>query len=303
MGVTGLIGATGPTGPTGLPLTFQGTWSSPATYSTGDAVFYNGSSYISLSNGNQGNTPTSGAPRALLAQQGGTGPTGATGANGATGATGLQGIQGVTGAIGPTGVTGATGSTGVTGATGATGATGSTGVTGATGSTGVTGSTGATGAGIAGANGATGATGATGGGGTTWTASIWTANCSTTSFFVAPGFGGDSTQGCTFSTTANNQYILPLASCTLDAMFILNNSANNGIPINAKVYLNGSAQSTFTCASAAASGSSCSVTGQSVAVVATDKISLNVTTTGNFSSVASTGTFQYAPTLIALHCK
>ena len=115
MGPTGLIGVTGPTGPTGLPLTFQGTWSSPVTYSTGNAVFYNGSSYISLSSGNQGNIPTNGAPWALLAQQGSTGPTGSNGATGVTGATGLQGIQGVTGAIGPTGVTGATGSTGRTG--------------------------------------------------------------------------------------------------------------------------------------------------------------------------------------------
>ena len=136
-----------------------------------------------------------------------------------------------------------------------------------------------------------------------WAASISTANCSITSFFVAPGFAGDPTQGCTFTTTASNQFTLPLTSCTLDALFILNNSANNGIPINAQVYLNGTAQSGFTCASAATAGSSCSITGKSVAVVSTDKVSLNITTTGNFSSISSTNTFQYAPTMVALHCK
>jgi hypothetical protein len=136
-----------------------------------------------------------------------------------------------------------------------------------------------------------------------WVASVNTANCSTTSFFIAPGFSGDSTQGCGFATTAANQFALALGACTLDAMFILNNTNNNGIPVNAQVYLNGSAQSGFTCASAAAAGGSCSITGKSVAVVATDKISINVTTSSNFANVSSTGSFNYAPTVVALHCK
>jgi len=93
------------------------------TYAAGDAVFFNGSSYIGLAGGNVGNTPTGGAPWALLAQQGSTGatgptgptgPTGGTGPTGPTGAQGVQGITGVTGATGPTGPTGATGSNGPT---------------------------------------------------------------------------------------------------------------------------------------------------------------------------------------------
>src|SRR5207302_418497 len=88
-GITGSIGPTGPTGPQGAPISFQGTWSNLTIYAAGDAVFFSGSSYISLAAGNVGNTPTNGAPWALLAQQG------STGATGPTGSTGPQGIQGV----------------------------------------------------------------------------------------------------------------------------------------------------------------------------------------------------------------
>src|ERR1051326_3259604 len=75
----------GPPGPRGIraapglqgpPVAFQGTWSNAATYTTGDTVFYNGSSYISLSTGNIGNSPTNGTPWSLLAQQGTTGQSG-----------------------------------------------------------------------------------------------------------------------------------------------------------------------------------------------------------------------------------
>ncbi|HVX67597.1 MAG TPA: hypothetical protein VHA11_13380 [Bryobacteraceae bacterium] len=76
-GATGPAGAAGAPGPIGPPLSFVGTWSNSTTYATGDAVFYNGSSYISLSAGNIGNNPASGTPWALLAQQGAIGPVGA----------------------------------------------------------------------------------------------------------------------------------------------------------------------------------------------------------------------------------
>ena len=112
MGPTGSTGATGAAGP---PVSFQGTWSNLTTYAVGDAVFYNGSSYISRTGSNVGNTPSNGAPWALLAQQGATGamgPTGATGSTGASGATGATGATGPAGAAGPTGPTGATGATG-----------------------------------------------------------------------------------------------------------------------------------------------------------------------------------------------
>ncbi|MCU1237360.1 MAG: Collagen triple helix repeat-containing protein, partial [Candidatus Solibacter sp.] len=105
-GVQGVTGAIGPTGPTGPPVAFQGTWSNLTTYATGNAVFFNGSSYIGLTNGNINNTPTNGAPWALLAQQGvagptgPSGPTGLTGAAGPTGPTGPQGTQGIQGITG-----------------------------------------------------------------------------------------------------------------------------------------------------------------------------------------------------------
>src|SRR5205807_102574 len=118
-GAMGAVGANGLTGATGAPIAFQGVWSNTTTYAVGYTVFYNGSSYISLSSGNVGNVPTSGSPWALLAQQGIIGDTGNTGAVGATGAVGPTGSTGATGApssvagpIGPTGATGATGGTG-----------------------------------------------------------------------------------------------------------------------------------------------------------------------------------------------
>jgi collagen type VII alpha len=109
------MGATGSTGP---PVSFQGNWSNLITYGVGDAVFFSGSSYISLANSNVGNTPTGGSPWALLAQQGTNGSTGVagaigpTGAAGPTGATGSQGPAGAAGAQGPVGATGAQGPTG-----------------------------------------------------------------------------------------------------------------------------------------------------------------------------------------------
>ncbi|MBW7976230.1 collagen-like protein [Bacillus velezensis] len=177
-GATGPTGSIGPTGATGAGL--QGIVAfNPLiapTYTTGQVVLYNGSSYVANVNSPAG-TPGASADYTLLAAAGITGATGATGPTGSTGATGdtgPTGITGATGGTGPTGITGATGatgpigSTGVTGDTGPTGSTGATGGTGLTGSTGVTGDTGPTGsAGATGGTGPTGSTGATGGTGPT----------------------------------------------------------------------------------------------------------------------------------------
>jgi len=106
MGPAGQSGVPGAVGPQGPPISFQGNWSNATSYAIGDAVFYGGSSYISLTAANAGHTPSDGAPWAVLAQAGAAGPTGATGP---TGPTGLQGIQGPTGPVGATGLQGATG--------------------------------------------------------------------------------------------------------------------------------------------------------------------------------------------------
>ncbi|MGA3760478.1 BclA C-terminal domain-containing protein [Bacillus velezensis] len=157
-GAVGPAGAIGPTGVTGAGL--QGIVAfNPLiapTYTTGQVVLYNGSSYVANVNSPAG-TPGASADYTLLAAAGSTGATGGTGptgSTGVTGGTGPTGITGATGGTGPTGITGATGGTGPTGITGVTGGTGSTGITGATGGTGPTGSTGATGG--------TGPTGSTG---------------------------------------------------------------------------------------------------------------------------------------------
>ena len=115
-GATGNNGIKGATGATGPGFTFQGTYDIFATYSVNDVVEYNGSSYISLQNGNHGIPPTDNpAYWALLVQKGATGATGNNGLQGATGATGATGAQGPQGATGANGINGATGATGATG--------------------------------------------------------------------------------------------------------------------------------------------------------------------------------------------
>jgi collagen type VII alpha len=149
-GLTGNTGATGPQGLTGSPgaqgeqgsqgpagsagMTFRGPWNVENTYALGDAIFFNGSSYVSLVDSNSGNTPDA-SPSfwALLAQQG---------SAGATGADGPQGTQGVQGLIGPQGLTGNTGATGSQGSAGAQGPVGANGAAGPQGSTGPAGAQG-----------------------------------------------------------------------------------------------------------------------------------------------------------------
>ncbi|MED1124070.1 BclA C-terminal domain-containing protein [Bacillus atrophaeus] len=167
IGPTGATGATGPAGPTGVTgaglqgIVVFNPLVAP-TYTVGQVVLYNGSSYV-VNTASPAGFPDASADYTLLASAGptgSTGPTGITGVTGVTGPTGTAGVTGITGATGVTGVTGPTGFTGATGATGVTGPTGTTGVTGITGPTGLTGATGVTG--VTGATGVTGVTGPTG---------------------------------------------------------------------------------------------------------------------------------------------
>lgn len=139
-GIQGVVGPAGATGATGPPVTFRGTWAGSQTYSIGDTVYLNGTSYIALVSNQNINPATDvagpGTTWALLALAGATGPIGPTGA------TGAQGIQGIQGSIGPQGLTGAQGPQGIQGPTGAVGATGPTGATGPQGIQGPTGATG-----------------------------------------------------------------------------------------------------------------------------------------------------------------
>lgn len=83
------IGAPAPA-PTNL--TWKGVWSDATVYELGDIVQFGGSSYISLTDGNIGNSPaTSPASWGLLAQRGDTGATGNQGPAGPPGANGTSG--------------------------------------------------------------------------------------------------------------------------------------------------------------------------------------------------------------------
>ncbi|HEY6250855.1 MAG TPA: hypothetical protein VI685_12920 [Candidatus Angelobacter sp.] len=109
----------------------------------GDAVFFNGSSWISSAGANQGNQPdTSPSQWALLAQQGANGAQGAQGVPGAAGPPGPQGAQGVPGPTGPAGPQGPQGLTGAAGPAGPQGLTGARGPAGPRGAPGPAGPTG-----------------------------------------------------------------------------------------------------------------------------------------------------------------
>jgi hypothetical protein len=96
----------------GVGVAYQGTYSATATYGLNDIVSFQGSSYISLVAGNEGNTPSSsGAQWGVMA----------------LGAVGIQGPQGLPGVTGPPGLTGPAGPVGVAGPTGATGVAGAPG--------------------------------------------------------------------------------------------------------------------------------------------------------------------------------
>lgn len=100
-------------------MTFKGAWSSSNTYAKRDVVYYDGSSWMSLSGGNVNNAPRESSEAWLLVArkgdmgpQGETGPAGPKGATGATGPAGPAGSQGVAGAQGPQGPQGPTGPAG-----------------------------------------------------------------------------------------------------------------------------------------------------------------------------------------------
>ncbi len=113
-GVPGTAGPEGPAGPTGQGLNLTGAYSATNSYSIGDVVTWNGSSYASLIASNHGQAPdTSPTYWMLLAAQGPAGPAGAAGTTGLTGPQGSQGPAGATGPQGPAGPTGATGAPGM----------------------------------------------------------------------------------------------------------------------------------------------------------------------------------------------
>ena len=177
-GVQGPSGPTGPAGPTGAPgMVWDSTWNSSTSYSINQVVQFGGSSYISLANLNQGNTPSPSSTKwALVSASGATGATGTSfnfrgaysgsttynandvvteagstyvaiiansgidpATNSAAGTNGVGTTWALMAQLGASGATGTPGAPGATGATGTPGTDGTNGVTGATGATGATG--------------------------------------------------------------------------------------------------------------------------------------------------------------------
>ena len=157
-GPSGAVGAAGPTGPTGpAGIIWLGTWYSQLNYSKGQAVFYEGSSYVANTlNSNvipAGNTtewelvaskgdagpqgPSGPSGISITGPTGPSGPSGPSGppgsGEGSIGPQGPQGPQGIAGEIGPQGPTGPSGSNGNDGPQGPTGPSGANGADGAIG--------------------------------------------------------------------------------------------------------------------------------------------------------------------------
>ena len=102
-GFTGATGPQGPIGPQGPPtVTYTGNYSSATSYNVNDAAAYHGSTYVSMTADNHGNTPDqSPASWTVLVAQGAVGAPGTAGPAGAAGATGTAGPAGATGPQGP----------------------------------------------------------------------------------------------------------------------------------------------------------------------------------------------------------
>ena len=171
---------------------WRGAWSATTRYFVGDAVSYNGSSYIAVQPSRTMRPANSGAWN-LLAAKGDPGPAGPKGDAGPQGLKGEPGAKGEAGVAGPQGAAGAQGATGPAGPSGVPGAQGATGATGPQGASGPQGSAGP--AGPQGIQGPAGPAGASG------TQSILAATINTDGS-IARG------AGALLSTRAGNTYLV-----------------------------------------------------------------------------------------------
>jgi hypothetical protein len=91
VGTVSTMAFTGPQGPTGTSFVWQNVYARTSTYTPYDVVQYDGSSYISITTSNIGNTPSIATMSwNLMASKGVTGPQGITGPQGPTGTSGLE---------------------------------------------------------------------------------------------------------------------------------------------------------------------------------------------------------------------
>jgi hypothetical protein len=94
-------GQVGEAGPAGAPgMVWRGAWDSTATYQSGDAVFYDGSSFIAVSASTNEQPDTSPAAWNLIAEAGQPGIDGADGADGGQNDVTLSGFVNLDGSIG-----------------------------------------------------------------------------------------------------------------------------------------------------------------------------------------------------------
>ncbi|MBU0943475.1 MAG: hypothetical protein KJ804_14265 [Proteobacteria bacterium] len=124
-------------------INWQGEWADGVPYANGDAVQYQGSSYLCVAN--HISSPVDSPPHAYwdlvasVGAEGGEGPAGPKGDTGDTGSQGPAGVQGDAGDTGPQGPAGVQGDTGDTGPQGIKGDTGDIGPQGPAGADGITG--------------------------------------------------------------------------------------------------------------------------------------------------------------------
>lgn len=92
IGPDGQAGADGGQGPPGLAVSFQGTYSGAATYGLNHVVHHEGSFFISLQNGNTGNTPNPATDTTFWGRGSLRGATGAAGLDKTDGGPGIVGF-------------------------------------------------------------------------------------------------------------------------------------------------------------------------------------------------------------------
>jgi collagen type VII alpha len=96
-GYSGHSGDSGYSGYVGAGIISKGSWDEFATYAMNDMVIYIDTNYVSLINGNLGNTPEDGAIWGIFASPGMSGYSGATGTSGYSGFSGVNGASGFSG--------------------------------------------------------------------------------------------------------------------------------------------------------------------------------------------------------------
>jgi hypothetical protein len=138
-GSSGSSGTAGSSGTSGTGFNVAGDWNSSTYYSTYDVVFYNGQTYVALSDNINKQPSIFPAVWQVFSAAGTNGTSGTAGTSGSSGSAGTSGSSGSSGTSGTSGSSGINGTAGTSGSSGVNGTSGSSGTSGSNGSSGSSG--------------------------------------------------------------------------------------------------------------------------------------------------------------------